>query len=74
MPAADPRDVFRTVPAFDQHAPLFCLLGFVQLAFVVLHRMRLPGLGVGGRGVLLGLRRRTQQQQGGETDYFFHGV
>ena len=73
MPAAHPRNMFRAVAAADQHAALFRLLGLVQLALVELHRPRVLGLGAAGVEMDLGLRGRGEQQQGGETDDFFHG-
>ena len=74
MAAADPCDVFRAIAAADQHAPLLGLLGFVQLAFVELHRARVLGLCAAGIEMNLGLRSRAQHQQDGETEYFFHDV
>lgn len=72
MPPAYPRNVLRAITAFDQHPPLFRLLGFVQLAFVELHRARVLGLGAAGIEMDLGLGCRSDQQQGGKTDDFFH--
>ena len=72
MPAAYPHNVLRAVAAFDQHAALSGLLGFVQLAFVELHRAWILGLGAAGIETDLGLGRGSDQQQGGKTDDFFH--
>jgi len=72
MPPAYPRNVFRAIPALHQHAALFCLLGFVQLAFVELHRAWMLGFCAAGIEVDLGLGHGTQQQKGAETEDFFH--
>ena len=72
MPAAYPRNVLRAVAATDQHAALSRLFGFVQLAFVELHRAGVLGLGAAGIEMDLSLGRGTDQQQGSESDDFFH--
>jgi hypothetical protein len=72
MPAAYPRNVLRAIAATDQHAALSRLFGFVQLAFVELHRAGVFGLGAAGIEMDLGLGRGTDQQQGSDSDDFFH--
>ena len=72
MPPAYPRNVLRAVAAFDQHTAFSGLLGFVQLAFVELHRAWILGLGAAGIEMDLGLGCGSDQQQGGKTDDFFH--
>ena len=72
MSPAYPCNVLRAVPATNQHTALFRLLGFVQLAFVELHRARVLRFGAAGIETDLGLGRGTDQQQDGKTDDFFH--
>ena len=73
MPAAYPRNVLRAIAATNQHAALSRLFGFVQLAFVELHRAGVFRLGAAGIEMDLGLGRGTDQQQGSDSDDFFHG-
>ena len=72
MATAYPGDVPGTVTATDQHPALSGLLGFVQLAFVVLHGTRMLGLGVGGGRLRVRLTHGSEQEKSGETDKFCH--
>jgi hypothetical protein len=72
MPTAYPGNVPGAVTAADQHPALLGLLGFVQLAFVVLHCARMLGLGIRGGGLRLSLAYRSKQKKGSETKEFSH--
>jgi hypothetical protein len=69
---AYPGDVPGTVTAADQHPALPGLLGFIQLALVVLHRARMRGFGIDGSGLCLGRAYGSEQKESGETDKFCH--
>lgn len=72
MATAYTGDVPGTVTATDKHPALSGLLGFVQLAFVVLHGTRMLGLGIGGSRLRVRLAHGSEQEKSGETDEFFH--
>ena len=72
MTTAYPGDVPGAVAAAHQHPALPGLLGFMQLALVVLHRTRMLGLGIDSGGLCLSLANGSEQKESGETNKFCH--
>lgn len=72
MATAYPGDVPGTVTATDQHPALPGLLGFIQLAFVILHGARMLGLGIDGGRLRVSLANGSEQEKSGETNEFCH--
>jgi hypothetical protein len=72
MTTAYPGDVPGAVTAADQHPALPGLLGFIQLALVVLHRARMRGHCIASGGLCLCLAYGSEHKKGGETNEFCH--
>jgi hypothetical protein len=72
MTTAYPGDVPGAVAAADQDPALPGLLGFIQLALVVLHRTRMLGFCIDSGRLCLGLANGSEQKKSGETNEFCH--